>query len=216
MNKLPSTRDLSGAVLAAMIACPLSAFAEAKGLYEAIRGSKFNDAPVLQSNGIEFGGWMEVGVTANPHGPDDETNGPVTFNRDANEVEMNEFYGFIERVAPTDSGWSLGFRADILYGTDARFSSTSNLDDEFFNADNYKLVFPQTYAELYIPVGNGLTTKIGHFYTIIGYEVVTASDNFFFSHAYTMQYAEPFTHTGVLMSYALNDNWSLSGGVVSG
>jgi hypothetical protein len=148
MNKSPSTPDLSEAVLAAMIACPLPAFAEAEGLYEAIRGSKFNDVSILQSNGIEFGGWMEVGVTANPHGPDDETNGPVTFNRDANEVEMNEFYGFIERTAPTDSGWSLGFRADILYGTDARFSPTSNLDDKFFNADDYKLVFPQTYAEL--------------------------------------------------------------------
>lgn len=70
MNKFPSTRDLSGVVLAPMIACPLPVFAEAEGLYEAIRGSKFNDAPILQSNGIEFGGWMEVGVTANPHGPD--------------------------------------------------------------------------------------------------------------------------------------------------
>ena len=157
-----------------------------------------------------------MGVTANPHGPDDETNGPVTFNNDANEVEMNEFYGFIERAAPTDGGWSLGFRADMLYGTDARFSPISNLDDLLLSADDYKLVFPQTYAELYIPVGNGLTTKVGHFYTIIGYEVVTAPDNFFFSHAYTMQYAEPFTHTGVMMSYDLNDNWSLTGGVVSG
>ena len=70
MNKSPSTPDLSEAVLAAMIACPLPAFAEAEGLYEAIRGSKFNDVSILQSNGIEFGGWMEVGVTANPHGPD--------------------------------------------------------------------------------------------------------------------------------------------------
>lgn len=216
MNKFSYKRYALSAVLATAIASPAQTLAEADGLYEAISGSKFNDASVLKSNGIEFGGWLEVGVTANPHGPDNETNGPVTFNNDANEVEMNEFYGFIERVAPTDGGWSLGFRADMLYGTDARFSPTSNLDDLFLSADDYKLVFPQTYAELYIPVGNGLTTKVGHFYTIIGYEVVTAPDNFFFSHAYTMQYAEPFTHTGVLMSYDLNDNWSLTGGVVSG
>ncbi len=47
--------------------------------------------------------------------------------------------------------------------------------------------------------------KVGHFYTIIGYEVVTAPDNFFYTHAYTMQYGEPFTHTGVLATYNAND-----------
>lgn len=193
-----------------------SAIAEAEGLYEAMSGKKFNDAPILTSNGIELGGWLEVGVTGNPHDPDDGTNGPITFNNDANEIEMNEFYGFVERAAPTDGGWSIGFRADVLYGTDARFSPTTNLDDELIGADDYKLVFPQTYAEIFMPVGNGLTAKVGHFYTIIGYEVVTGPDNFFFSHAYTMQYAEPFTHTGMLLSYSMNDNWSLTGGVVTG
>jgi hypothetical protein len=216
MNILKGTHGLTGLIMACAILNSTSAQAEGEGLYEAISNTKFNDASILKANGIEFGGWLEVGVSGNPDDPNDETNGPVTFNNDANEIEMNEFYGFVERAAPTDGGWSLGFRADFLYGTDARFSPTANLDDKLISADDYKLVFPQTYAEIYIPVGNGLTTKVGHFYTIIGYEVVTAPDNFFFSHAYTMQYAEPFTHTGMLMSYALNDNWSLTGGVVSG
>ena len=52
---------------------------------------------------------------------------------------------------------------------------------------------PQLYADF---AYNRLTVRLGHFYTIIGYEVVTAPDNFFSSHAYTMQYGEPFTHTG--------------------
>lgn len=60
------------------------------------------------------------------------------------------------------------------------------------------------YAELNLPIGNGIDVKIGHFYTIIGYEVVTAPDNFFITKPYTMQYGEPFTHTGVLASYAFN------------
>jgi len=216
MNRFPENRYVAGVALAAVLAAPTLVFAEADGLYEAVSGTKFNDAPVLKSNGIELGGWIEAGVTGNPQDPDDDTNGPVTFNNDANEIHMNELYGYVERLAPTDGGWSLGFRADMLYGTDARFSPTTNLDDKLLNAEDYKLVFPQTYAEIYMPVGNGLTAKVGHFYTIIGYEVVTAPDNFFFSHAYTMQYAEPFTHTGMLMSYALNDNWSLTGGVVTG
>ena len=56
--------------------------------------------------------------------------------------------------------------------------------------------------KLYFEAGYGdLTVKIGHFYTIIGWEVVTAPDNFFYSHAYTMYNSEPFTHTGVLATY---------------
>ena len=45
---------------------------------------------------------------------------------------------------------------------------------------------------------NDWKIKLGHFYTPIGYEVVPANGNFFYTHAYTMQYGEPFTHTGVL------------------
>jgi hypothetical protein len=150
--------------------------AEPEGLYEAGSSSKFNDASILKTNGVEFGGWLEVGIAGNPDDPDDDTNGPVTFNNDANEIHMNELYGFVERVAPTDGGWSIGFRADLLYGTDARFSPTSNLDDKLLNAEDYKLVFPQTYVEIYTPIGNGLTTKVGHFYTIIGYSIVVSRD----------------------------------------
>ena len=57
--------------------------------------------------------------------------------------------------------------------------------------------------------GTGLNVKAGHFYTPIGYESVPAPDNFFYTHAYTMQYGEPFTHTGLLGNYKVNPNWSV-------
>ena len=50
------------------------------------------------------------------------------------------------------------------------------------------IALPQAYLEAYVPVGNGLNLKVGHFYTPIGYETVPAPDNFFYTHAYTMQY----------------------------
>ena len=67
-----------------------------------------------------------------------------------------------------------------------------------------------------MPVGNGLNVKAGHFYTPIGYETVPAPDNFFYTHAYTMQYGEPFTHTGFMGNYAVDKNWAVMGGVVTG
>ena len=62
----------------------------------------------------------------------------------------------------------------------------------------------------------GLRVKFGHFYTIIGYEVVPATGNFFYTHAYTMQFGEPFTHTGALATLSVNDNIDVSLGIHNG
>jgi len=80
----------------------------------------------------------------------------------------------------------------------------------------YDIALPQAYAEAYAPIGNGLNIKAGHFYTPIGYETVPAPDNFFYTHAYTMQYGEPFTHTGVMGNYTVDKNWAVMGGAVTG
>jgi hypothetical protein len=72
---------------------------------------------------------------------------------------------------------------------------------------------PQLYAEFAV---NDLSVIVGHFFTIIGNEVVAAPDNFFYSHAYTMQYGEPFTHTGALARYSLGDTVTISAGVDRG
>jgi hypothetical protein len=60
------------------------------------------------------------------------------------------------------------------------------------------------------------SVKIGHFYTLIGYEVVTAPDNFFYSHAITMYNSEPFTHTGAIATYEMSENLTLYGGWTAG
>jgi hypothetical protein len=75
---------------------------------------------------------------------------------------------------------------------------------------------PQLYAEAFAPVGNGLGVKMGHFYSIVGYESVMYTENFFYSRSYTKQYGEPFTHTGVLADYRLGSNWTVLGGFTRG
>ncbi|MGR8980898.1 MAG: porin [Gammaproteobacteria bacterium] len=190
------------------------------GAIESLSGFNINETAPLKDLGINVGGWVSSGVAGNPDSPESRTNGPVTFNNRANEFNMHQLYGYIERDVNTEANkWDVGFRADVIYGIDAFYTTQANFDDNLITDDYsrlYKLAFPQVYATIFAPIGNGLTTKIGHFYTIIGNEVVTAPDNFFFSHAYTMQYGEPFTHTGILSSYPVNKNISLTGGVVSG
>jgi Ran GTPase-activating protein (RanGAP) involved in mRNA processing and transport len=91
-------------------------------------------------------------------------------------------------------------------------------DNEIINDDTsnyYKLSIPQAYIELQTP-NEDISFKAGHFYTLIGYEVVTAPDNFFYSHSYSMQYAEPFTHWGALANININDKLTSTMGVVRG
>lgn len=193
---------------------------EATGLADYMAGK--GDAQPLSDYGIKWGGWLNMGVTYNSNGS--KYNGPVTFGDRASEFQVNQFYLYVQKAVDTaGSGWDIGGRFDFMFGTDSVFTQAYGSPRGHWDLNLikngerfYDMAFPQAYVEIFAPFGNGITAKIGHFYTIIGNEVVTAPDNFFYSHAYTMQYGEPFTHTGVLLSYPVNDNWSLSGGVVTG
>lgn len=175
-------------------------------------------------------GWLDQGFTWNPDNPRNRFNTPVTFNDRANEYEMNQLYLSMGRKVRTDGcSWDAGGRVDLLYGTDYYYTTAVGLEtnrdgSQRWNpgegargdASLYGLAMPQLYAEFYAPFGYGATIKVGHFYTILGFESVTAPDNFFYSHSYSMQYGEPFTHTGVLASYRLTPQFTLHGGITRG
>ncbi len=165
--------------------------------------------------GVEFGGWLAQGVTLNGRNPQDRFNGPVTFNDREGEYQLNQFWLYAEKAADSHCrGWDVGGRVDLVYGTDWRFTRSNGLEDDWNESERfYGLAFPQAYVDLAVGYVN---VRAGHFYTIIGYEVVPAPENFFYSHAYTMQYGEPFTHTGVLSTVQLCDWLSVSGGMHRG
>lgn len=206
---------------------------DASGLMGAV-GADPNELKFFKDNNLKLGGWLETSVGANLNANHDGFNGPVTFNDRTAEVQMNQLYFYLQKaVNVSGDSFDIGGRADFMYGTDAIFTQAYgnptygpssndvtggrgswdlNLTGDRF----YGIALPQAYAELNLPIGNGIDVKIGHFYTPIGYEVVTSPDNFFVTKPYTMQYGEPFTHTGVLANYALNSNWSVTGGAVTG
>jgi hypothetical protein len=213
-------RSVALGVLAVLAAGTAQAdeWSEASGLVDLMAGK--GDGQILKDYGIKWGGWLNAGVTYNTNSS--KWNGPVTFGDRNGELQMNQFYLFIQRAVNTEGdSWDVGGRFDFMLGSDAIFtqaygSPQGHWDLNLYNSRFMGIALPQAYAEIFAPVGNGLTTRIGHFYTIIGNEVVTAPDNFFYSHAYTMQYGEPFTHTGITMSYPVDQNWSVTGGVVTG
>jgi hypothetical protein len=164
--------------------------------------------------GMAFGAWLDQGFTANDRGSRDRFNGPITFDDREGEYQMNQLYLFAERKTDTGGcGWDWGGRIDFLYGTDWRFTQALGLETRWNAERFYGAALPQVYADA---AWNNLVVRTGHFYSIIGYESVMAPQNYFYSHSYTHQYGEPFTHTGVLLQYKLSDRLSLSGGLDRG
>ncbi len=167
------------------------------------------------SGGWFFRGWMSQGFTWNPDSPRNRFNSPVTFNDRANEYQLNQVYLSLGKEIPSDCcEWAIGGRVDMLYGTDYFFTQADGLETHVdgsphwngssgprgAGANLYGWALPQLYAEVFAPIMQGATIKLGHFYTILGYESVMATENFFYSHSYATQYGEPFTHTGLLGS----------------
>ncbi len=162
----------------------------------------FSD-PVM---GFDVGGWTQWGYTSESTG---------MFNSDPDRFNNHQSWLYMEKVADGSKGWDWGARMDFMYGTDANdtqaFGNNPGRWDYLNGWDHgiYGWAMPQLYGE----IANGdLSVKFGHFFTLIGYEVVPAPDNFFFSHAYTMYNSEPFTHTGVLATYKASDDVTLYGG----
>lgn len=222
---------LSLAIVSSCSMAETKTLSDASTLLEAMGNP--NESKLLQRAGVKIGGWVNAGITYNANSPEDNFNGTVTFGDRASEFQLNQANFFIQRAVATEGkAWDFGGRVDVMFGSDAFYTQAYGIpgaelgtgqtlnrgswDLDIIRGRFYNLAIPQAYLESYIPIGNGLNVKVGHFYTPIGYETVPAPDNFFYTHAYTMQFGEPFTHTGILGNYALNANWSVTGGAVTG
>lgn len=184
--------------------------------------NRYLQTEFLENRGISTYGWIDAGIGANAWGA--PWNGPITFNDRAWQGMMNQLYLVNERTLGEDLGW--GGRVDLLYGTDYVFTTAQGLDafggepnslglsgPRWGSSRYYGLAMPQLYGEL---GREDLGVKFGHFYTLIGYEVVPAIGNFFYTHAYTMQYGEPFTHTGILGTWTPSDQFGVVAGITNG
>lgn len=225
---------LAIAVLPAICAAETKTLTEASTLLETVGDP--NDSSFMKSIGLKVGGWLNAGVTYNANNPSNNFNGPVTFGDRQAELQLDQVNVFLQRaVTAGGDHWDVGGRFDFMFGSDSIFTQAYGVpafdvntlqplnrgawDLNFLGSNDnrfYDIAIPQAYVEVNAPIGTGLNIKAGHFYTPIGYETVPAPDNFFYTHAYTMQYGEPFTHTGVMGNYTIDDNWAVMGGVVTG
>ncbi len=166
---------------------------------------------VLQSHGIRVGGWLQQGITFNSRNPADGYNGPIATNDWDGEYQLNQLWLYLSRPTNTGGcGWDWGGHIDLVYGTDWRYGVNYGLEDRINGAgQSYGLVIPQAYLEV---AYNHLTIRGGHFAGILGYEVVPAVLNPFYSHSYAMSYTEPLLVTGLMADYQLTEQWLVQAG----
>ena len=190
---------------------------EASGLIQALTKNEDSNWNTFQSSGITIGGWAASGIYYNADNPSNHSNGPVSMTDRSGEVDLYQLDIFIEKILHKSSNWDIGGRFDYMFGTDTRYTQASgHWDSNLMNKSNYyNMAMPQAYTEIYAPIGNGVSAKVGHFYTILGYESVPSGNNFFSSHSYSFK-SSPFTTTGVLFNYAIDEQWDLHFGAVTG
>ncbi|MBX3731633.1 MAG: outer membrane beta-barrel protein [Verrucomicrobiae bacterium] len=103
-----------------------------------------------------------------------------------------------------EAQWSAGYRTDLWFGPQAAGLPGA------LGGDNFGV--KQAYVALRAPVGNGLDFKFGQIDTIIGYEVLDTYANPNYSRSYGFN-IEPFSHTGMTVSYQLFEWLGLVGGI---
>ncbi|MCA9261550.1 MAG: porin [Planctomycetales bacterium] len=167
----------------------------------------------LECSCLEFGGWTQMGYHSNNTPLSQAYGDGLAFNDVPDNLNLHQQWFYMGKTADGSRGLDWGFRTDFIYGTDAQktqaFGNPAGSFDEGWDHGVYGWAIPQLYGEL---AYGDLSVKMGHFFTLVGYEVITAPDNFFYSHAYTMFNSEPFTHTGVLATYSGFENMTLYGG----
>jgi hypothetical protein len=187
------------------------------GFVAAASSSRADDAWDLgdtlfgDESSIDIGGWVSFGY----HNKNDGL-----FNQHPHRLNNHQSWLYLDKVADGSEGIGFGGRVDLMYGVDAADTQafgnppgTWDFENGWDRGAGYGWAMPQLYGE--VAMGD-LSLKVGHFYTLLGYEVVTAPDNFFYSHSFTMYNSEAFTHTGVLASYSVSDDTTVYSGWTAG
>ena len=163
---------------------------------------------------VTYGGWIEMGYYNNNERLSFAQSDGLAFRDYPNNVSVDQAWVYVEKLAVSDDccgDW--GYRFDAMYGVDAQFAQSygnpraldgANLGSYDASLDHgpYGWAFPQAYVQY---AKGDWSWKIGRWFTPVGYEVIPATGNFFYSHTLTHFNSEPFGHTGALGAYTASD-----------
>ena len=161
-------------------------------------------------------GWIDpsVNFSTSTH-----RNTPEANDLFSNRFELNQVVLYLERLPNTvqRDHVDIGFHLTALYGTDYRYTTNKGyFSSQLLDHDRQYGFDPSLeYIDIYLPhVAQGTNIRIGRFISIPGIEAQLSPNNYVFSHS--LLYAvDPFTDTGILATFKLNDQWLLQLGITA-
>lgn len=198
---------------------------------------KLNSSPDMQCGSAILGpgaffidGYIDQGLTWGTSGRE---NYPQVMNDRGNGYQMNQLYLSFGRAILRQNCWAVGGQVDLMFGTDYYYLQSRGLEATRWGtprwngetnrmlasrgwSNEYGAAMPQAFFEVYSPWLNGISVKLGHFYSPMGYESMMAPNNFFYSHSYMSIYGMPATMTGVMTTTRLTPGMNLVLGAVNG
>jgi hypothetical protein len=143
------------------------------------------------------------GVTGEP-----EENDLRVFDHKANSFGLDLAQIIFSKDAALGT---VGYKLKFSAGETAKFIHSRGLGDA---TDSFDVT--EAFMSYNAAVGKGLKFDFGKFVTMHGAEVIEAKDNPNYSRSFLFNYAIPFTHTGLRMTYAFTDSFSTGLYIVNG
>jgi hypothetical protein len=147
-----------------------------------------------------IGGTVEAGVTLNGANPGDGLNFGHLFTDKANTLLLNQILLTAQRpLDPKATGYDLGFKLQVMYGSDARYTQYLGESDYWINELNQFSPI-EAWGVVHTPwlFSGGIDIKAGQWVTLEGAETIDPTTNYLYSHSYIFNFGIPLMHTGLL------------------
>ncbi len=161
-----------------------------------------DDNPLMTLfKGTKLSGFVDVGYefsfnTLNtdrqPAALGNTHNGTRIFDDRDHSFYMHEAHLQLERLATKDM--IVGYHIELGVGHDPALYDGQNVSAQ------------EAWVQILAPVGSGLDIRAGKLATLCGYEVLENVNNMNYSRGMLFGLIQPFTHTGVRLSYGMGGN----------
>ncbi len=191
---------------------PIMSFLDSAGLAQQLDQAKIN-----------IYGHVEGSYTYNFDRPSSNQNPFRLFDFEHNKALLNQLDLAIERRVNYRNAkeFDVGFLVEGMWGADAGLIHSNGLMDYYDGPRSPENQFDltQAYVDFVVPVGTGLRVRVGKFVNLVGYEAIDPTIGGvidFYSRSFVFGSGYPFTHTGVLGTYDVAKNVTVTAGVTRG
>jgi hypothetical protein len=165
-----------------------------------------------------IGGTVEAGVTLNGDNPADGLNFGHLFTDKANTPLLNQILLTAQRpLDPKATGYDFGFKVQLMYGSDARYTHYLGEGEYWINELN-QFTPVEAWVTAHTPwlFSGGIDVKAGQFVTLEGAETIDPTTNYLYSHSYIFNFGIPLVHTGIMTISHVDPLVDIYAGVTTG